>query len=889
VTLFVGQAGKLKRQLASEVAGFAAVAIAAAAFIGWWVSLPSLSSWGSGFARMRPVTALCLTALGLALMHRSKDSRFVVAVGFAVTTVAALTLLGVDFGINAWLVPPGALLEPGPASSRMMIGMPVAMALVGSALLLGRFEKQHFAAIILAGFGGAISAFALLSYLTGFPPLSGPVQVPPLPSVVGLLCVAAGIILRIGTMPALQTPRPLWHLLITVACAIIAPLLLLAVYTGFRIADAQLDQVHKDLMNEAHTLSAEVDLEIIGEIKQLQALATSPSLRQGDFGTFQRQAEASLALQQRGNIVLIDRNMQQIVNTFVPFGKPLPKAVVPKPVERTFATGKPQVTGLFMAPVVDQFMFGITVPIEIGGENRYVLGRSQDQRAVARLFAANELPLGWLALVTDAAHHIITRSDQKDAFIGKELPPAQWHRAGSGGVFEFTDSEGQPSLEASVTSELTGWETVVSAPKALINAPVRATWWIIGLTVLQGFSLVLGLALWLGRVIAHSVSHTARAAIALGAGGPLPSDETPVAEVNTLMDELRGAAVRRRAAEHDLQASKDQLQVSKDRLQLAFDATKLGWWQYDPHRRSASVDARTKEIFDLTGDEISVEEVMERVHSDDVEQFRANRQAALDPANPKPYVHHEFRVRRRDGTIRWVEGQGLAYFAGAGPERRAVSFGGTVQDITERKEREEKEHLLMREINHRAKNMLSVVDSIAHQTATRNPEDFVERFSERVQALSANQDLLVRNEWNGVEIEDLVRAQLAHFADLIGSRIGIHGPKLRFTAASAQAIGLALHELATNAGKYGALSADKGRVYVSWGTVDDNFTMSWTEREGPPASAPQRRGFGTIVMEAMTERSVDGTVDLDFAPSGLSWRLTCPAANALELGTGKSK
>jgi PAS domain S-box-containing protein len=409
------------------------------------------------------------------------------------------------------------------------------------------------------------------------------------------------------------------------------------------------------------------------------------------------------------------------------------------------------------------------------------------------------------------------------------------------------------------------------------------------LTVLQGFSLVLGLALWLGRVIAHSVSHTARAAIALGAGGPLPSDETPVAEVNTLMDELRGAAVRRRAAEHDLQASKDQLQVSKDRLQLAFDATKLGWWQYDPHRRSASVDARTKEIFDLTGDEISVEEVMERVHSDDVEQFRANRQAALDPANPKPYVHHEFRVRRRDGTIRWVEGQGLAYFAGAGPERRAVSFGGTVQDITERKEREEKEHLLMREINHRAKNMLSVVDSIAHQTATRNPEDFVERFSERVQALSANQDLLVRNEWNGVEIEDLVRAQLAHFADLIGSRIGIHGPKLRFTAASAQAIGLALHELATNAGKYGALSADKGRVYVSWGTVDDNFTMSWTEREGPPASAPRRRGFGTIVMETMTERSVDGTVDLDFAPSGLSWRLTCPAANALELGTGKSK
>jgi two-component sensor histidine kinase len=190
----------------------------------------------------------------------------------------------------------------------------------------------------------------------------------------------------------------------------------------------------------------------------------------------------------------------------------------------------------------------------------------------------------------------------------------------------------------------------------------------------------------------------------------------------------------------------------------------------------------------------------------------------------------------------------------------------------------------MREINHRAKNMLSVVDSIAHQTATRNPDDFIERFSERVQALSANQDLLVRNEWKGVEIADLVHAQLAHFGDLIGSRIAAHGPKLRLTAASAQAIGLALHELATNAGKYGALSTDTGRVDVCWCTDGDTFTMSWTERDGPPVSTPKRRGFGTVVMEAMAEYSVDGAVDVDYAPSGLTWRLTCPAASALEPG-----
>jgi PAS domain-containing protein len=157
---------------------------------------------------------------------------------------------------------------------------------------------------------------------------------------------------------------------------------------------------------------------------------------------------------------------------------------------------------------------------------------------------------------------------------------------------------------------------------------------------------VVALALWLGRIISRSVDHVARA-IVLGEGAPMRLDETPVAEVNTLMAELRGAAVRRHAAEQDLQASKDQLQASKDRLQLAFDATKLGWWQYDPLRGVGSGDARFKEIFEVTVDEISIEDLVKRVHPDDVERFGANRQAALDPVNPTPYVHHEYRVRRR--------------------------------------------------------------------------------------------------------------------------------------------------------------------------------------------------------------------------------------------------
>jgi PAS domain S-box-containing protein len=334
---------------------------------------------------------------------------------------------------------------------------------------------------------------------------------------------------------------------------------------------------------------------------------------------------------------------------------------------------------------------------------------------------------------------------------------------------------------------------------------------------------------------------------------------------------------QRRAAEEQKQKA-----LMHDRLQLALDAAQLGCWQHDPvNRVSLWSDRRAKEIYDVAEDKTDVEEFTKRVHPDDVERVWAALEAALDPVDPKPYAI-EYRVRRRDGEVRWVEAHGLAYFEGALHDRRAVSMVGTVQDITERKQREEKERFLVREVNHRARNMLSVVDAIVYQTVANSPEDYVERVSERIWALAAYQDLLVRSEWTGVEIRDLARAQLSHFGDLIGSRIVMNGPKLCLNAASAQAIGLAIHELAANAGNYGALSTNAGRVEVGWGTDDGTLTITWTERDGPPVSRPKRCGFGSTVMAKMAERTVDGKVDLDYAPSGITWRLTCPAANALQ-------
>jgi len=182
MTLFA-RVRSLKRQHASQVAGFAAVAIAAASLISWWMAPPMLSSWGSGFATMRPMTALCLTALGLALVYPGKNSRFGLVVGLAVAAIALLDLLdrfGVDSGINrlnSLLVPRAA--APGPETWFPVInGVPVALALAGASLALSRFERYHFAATALGGLAGLMQVFNLFAYLSGVHTFYGSVETP---------------------------------------------------------------------------------------------------------------------------------------------------------------------------------------------------------------------------------------------------------------------------------------------------------------------------------------------------------------------------------------------------------------------------------------------------------------------------------------------------------------------------------------------------------------------------------------------------------------------------------------------------------------------------------------------------------------------------------------
>lgn len=211
---------------------------------------------------------------------------------------------------------------------------------------------------------------------------------------------------------------------------------------------------------------------------------------------------------------------------------------------------------------------------------------------------------------------------------------------------------------------------------------------------------------------------------------------------------------------------------------------------------------------------------------------------------------------------------------------RVVGSSKIIHDISDKKRAIQREHMLLREVNHRSKNMLALVQSIAQLSAAGNPKDFVERFAQRIQGLAASQDVLVKSGWTNVTFETLVKCQLTHFVDLMGRRIQLLGPALKVGASAAQALGMTLHELATNATKYGALSNDTGTVSISWdivGTSDvPEFVLSWVETGGPQVEKPVGRGFGSLVVGELIKTSLQADVGSTLDAGGLRWKLSCP-------------
>lgn len=326
----------------------------------------------------------------------------------------------------------------------------------------------------------------------------------------------------------------------------------------------------------------------------------------------------------------------------------------------------------------------------------------------------------------------------------------------------------------------------------------------------------------------------------------------------------------------------DSLREGEERLRLAVAAGQLGTWETELGSGLSTRSPRAIEIFGFQPGVTTtpVDDWRARIHPAD--RARVAEQWDHLVAGRSPVCQVEYRFQRADGTLRWLASTGAVVRADPATGH-PLRLAGTVQDITDRRDAEERRDLLTQEVNHRARNTLAIVQAILRLTRADTPGEFAALVEGRIAALARAQSLLAAERWAGVPLATLVADEIAPFGGVAaegrsGGRFRLEGPSFRIRADAVQALGMVFHELATNAAKHGALSVPDGTVSVAW-AVDETqsrLRIRWSERGGPTPGFPTRRGVGSRVIEATVTGQLGGQVERRWPEEGLVCDLALP-------------
>jgi two-component sensor histidine kinase len=318
------------------------------------------------------------------------------------------------------------------------------------------------------------------------------------------------------------------------------------------------------------------------------------------------------------------------------------------------------------------------------------------------------------------------------------------------------------------------------------------------------------------------------------------------------------------------------LRQSDQQLEFALHAGRMGSWELDIVAQRFTTSQYCRVVFGLGPDDPfeRVEDLEALIHPED----RPRRQAAIDEAIATGgEMELEYRTFRPDGTVGWVLARGRAAYE----DGQAVLMAGISMDVTQRKRAEARQNLLINELNHRVKNTLASVQSLA-MLSWQGDQPAAEAFLQRLHALARVHDLLSEAAWEGAALGDVVRRTLAPYEDA-QPRLTIAGPAVRLNPNAAVTLSMAFHELATNAIKYGALSVPTGRIEILWRAQDGAVTIDWRESAGPAVAEPTHHGFGSRLIEQGLARELDGHAAFDFRPEGLVCSIRLPLSAKLSL------
>jgi PAS domain S-box len=657
-----------------------------------------------------------------------------------------------------------------------------------------------------------------------------------------------------------------WLVLLVTACVL--PLVLFSTVLLLRNANAQAEATERRVSDQARLLAEDVDREIARVVAAAEVLVTAESLANNNFAAFYARAVRVRDLLGT-NVLIRDLTGQQIVNTRVPWETALPRNPEFEVDRRAVETRRPQVSGLLTGAVARAPLLIVVVPVIHDGAVTHLLSLTISQERLNALLSPERLPDGWVAGIVDRDGIIIARSKNAQLFVGTRLLETRWAAIKDvpEGVHRTTDLDEAKALQAYSRAPISGWLIGVSVPEALVAEPARQT-----LAQFVGGGLVLflcglGVTVLLGRRLTRPIMHLAQAAQALGAGQSVPAGMQGVEEIDTVGQALRDAAalIQQRAA---------ALQESEARLRRVVDGAPF---PIIVHTENGEILYVSRSLTEMTGyarEEIAtIAAWNERVHDGEREGQAGDAMLDIDRlyALDRPIDEGESTIRLADGRTRLWTFRSAPIGRDEHGRRLVVSMAA---DLTERKEAEKRLRLLMREVDHRAKNALAVVQSVVQLSRAEDPATFTEAVQGRVAAIARAHTLLAETRWSGADLATMLRMEFEPFA--ANQRISLTGPTVAIAAEAAQAMSIVLHEMATNAAKHGALSTQEGRVEVSWSVsrTTGRLVLDWQESDGPPVRLPSRFGFGSFIIAQTVKDQLRGDLNHDWDRAGLRWCMT---------------
>ncbi|GJE28720.1 hypothetical protein LKMONMHP_3593 [Methylobacterium organophilum] len=674
--------------------------------------------------------------------------------------------------------------------------------------------------------------------------------------------------------------------LVMLVIALIGPGLVFTAILLARYAATERSRFEQDARENVRGIALSIDRDTAGLISVLQTLATSPRLKEGELPGFDLQARAvrdAVGLE----IMLRRPDGQQLVNTALAPGAPLP--VTSLPFDREVLNGGQRsslVSGYLPAANPAKATYAVAVPVRNDDAVAYILSFSVPIQRLDGLLERERVE-GWTSGVSDRDGIVLARLPQMAGVVGHpRLATLRQRPTETPGVWEGKDRDLHPVTVVEARSRLNGWTVIASVPRELVNSRTQRWIWAFG-----GFGLLVlatssTLTVHLWSRVARPLRQLAASGPALSRGQAIPRVASPIHEIRRLGDVLSEASqrLRTRSEERDKALAETQrglsaLRESEARFRHMADSAPALIWMTDEKAEIVFANMHFDHLFGRPASDLSGEGWRQIVHPPDLPAFSSLFREAFE--NREPF-RAEMRVIDRAGDVRWLRCEGVPRLDDHGT---FLGFTGCNVDITDAKRAEEHLLLLIHELNHRVKNTLATVQSIALQSLRgldgEEAETAKSAFEARLIALARAHDVLTRESWEGAELGTIVADAIRPLEAPEGqkARFLVSGPPLRLPPRLALSIAMALHELGTNAVKYGALSREGGRVHIAWSVQrgpEIRLSLRWSESGGPPVMPPTRTGFGSRLIERSLARELAGEVKLAYEPTGVVCTIDAP-------------